>query len=286
MAVEQITLDTMEYENLLKGINLAFSDYLVPLQLDADSLRRFLHSRDASLGDSFGFTAAGKLVAFVVNAFDLERGLGYNVTTGVVPEHRGAGLASQLLTSSIDRLRGLGCGAYRLEVILGNEKGERLYRTAGFGVRREFVGLDLSVVGEGHGSEPPLEVRPMSPLDLDWACSRLGYEPSWQNDRQSLGRGFDAFEGSVFEADGKPVAALLVHRASGSVPLLVVEEGARGRGIGTAVLRHAMDRSESSTLHFVNLAAHEGAGGIAWLKRRGGVQVWAQNELELALGSC
>ncbi|MCL4543876.1 MAG: GNAT family N-acetyltransferase [Chloroflexi bacterium] len=63
---------------------------------------------------------------------------------GIIPEHRGRGVAQQLLSSLIQRAGRMGCADVRLEVLAANAVAQHIYGKAGFAVARELLTYERS----------------------------------------------------------------------------------------------------------------------------------------------
>jgi ribosomal-protein-alanine N-acetyltransferase len=76
-------------------------------------------------------TPSGNMVAFIF-VMVAENGVGHITTIGVAPEHRRRGLAVRLLEDAERALQTRGVGLISLEVRVGNDPAQFLYRGLGF----------------------------------------------------------------------------------------------------------------------------------------------------------
>ena len=140
-----------QYQNLEKTslleisqcLNLAFSDYAIPIHLNEGDLSRLFLASGIDRRLSFGAFFGGRLVGCMLNSRGMFQGhrAAFDVATGVIPDHRGKqifagifGLARQ--TMKEDRIE-----RYYLEVLQQNTPAISLYKRHGFSVTREFVVL-------------------------------------------------------------------------------------------------------------------------------------------------
>ena len=76
-------------------------------------------------------SASGEMVGFAF-VMENENGSAHLTTIGVAPEHRRRGLARRLLTHIEDSVRAREIGTIMLEVRVGNEGAQELYRRNGY----------------------------------------------------------------------------------------------------------------------------------------------------------
>src|SRR5574337_467202 len=117
------TLAGVGMAELAAAFNAAFSDYAVPMAMTAESLSNMQRRRGYSAEASFGAYDGDRLVGFVLTCRDGDRI--YNSGTGVVPEHRGRGLARTLVDAVIANVPHR---RYVLEVLADNASAIALYQ--------------------------------------------------------------------------------------------------------------------------------------------------------------
>lgn len=122
------------FPDLIDCFNAAFADYIVPLQVEQEPMRRrWLRCRvDYQL--SFGAFENNQLVGFMVTGVDDWKGIktAYNAGTGVLPAYRGRRIVQQLYEMAIPAFQSSGIGQCTLEVIVGNERAVKAYERVGF----------------------------------------------------------------------------------------------------------------------------------------------------------
>jgi ribosomal protein S18 acetylase RimI-like enzyme/predicted GNAT family acetyltransferase len=87
---------------------------------------------------------------------------------GVVPECQGKGVGGRALGLIIEKERERGVEVLELEVITSNERGVKLYKSAGFEITRELVGWEKGPTGESQKEEArDADVRECSVEEVD-----------------------------------------------------------------------------------------------------------------------
>lgn len=156
-------LVNQSYTEIADCLNLAFSDYALPVQLSAEQVAAFFASSGADLRLSYGAFYDNRLIGFMVNAcsvYNGERAV-FDVATGVVPEHRGKKVFTNLFSFAEGALRKQGVEKYYLEVLQQNQKAIHAYQKQGFAICRAF-----SVLKASHHT-PDSDACSMTQVDLD-----------------------------------------------------------------------------------------------------------------------
>ena len=222
----------------------AFDDYEIPVHLSADELRRLLARRGAELGLSVGAFDGEDMVAVMAVAMDTYEEIvtAYDVFTGVIPSHRGRGLAGQLFDAALPALIECGARRFLLEVIQSNDAAVRAYERAGFAIRRDFRCYEVDTdrvdsLEPGSG----IKIVPGHFADIEEYGEWRDWMPSWQNSDNAIRRALD--EPVLLEAhvDSTPVGYAVVMLQARDVAQLVVHDSHRRRGVGSALLRAAHD---------------------------------------------
>lgn len=156
-------LASQSYTEIADCLNLAFSDYALTIQMSAEQVEAFFTSSGADLRLSYGAFYDNHLVGFMVNAcsaYNGERAV-FDVATGVVPEHRGKKVFTNLFSFAEGELQKQGVKKYYLEVLQQNQKAINAYQKQGFAVCRAF-----SVLKAPHRT-PDSDACSIAHLDLD-----------------------------------------------------------------------------------------------------------------------
>jgi GNAT superfamily N-acetyltransferase len=158
----------------------AFSDYIVPLQPDADAFKAALSSRGFDPEASFVAVDNDEVIGFWnVATRNTKR---YLIGSGTRIEHRGRGLASRLGIAAIRAAENNGIKSFWLEVIEGNTGAERLYRKLGFDVTRKLDCYRLD--------HPSPDKSSCKLSDFDTVANAIQrystWKPTWQNATECL----------------------------------------------------------------------------------------------------
>lgn len=207
----------------------AFSDYVVPLQPDADSFKAALSSRGFDPEASFVAVDGGDIIGFWnVATRNTKR---YLIGSGTRIGHRGRGLASRLGMAAINAAENAGAESFWLEVIEGNTGAERLYRKLGFDVTRKLDCYRLH-----HPSPDPSRCELSDFGTVAQAIQRYStWEPTWQNATETIsGLPLTSFlheeGGAIIGAGG------LVHQIAARDPSALADLLAAAATVGSLTL--------------------------------------------------
>ena len=153
----------------------AFSDYVVPLQPDADTFKATLSARGFDPKASYVAVDDDEIIGFWnVATRGTKR---YLIGSGTRIGHRGRGLAFRLGMAAISAAEDVGIESFWLEVIEGNTGAERLYRKLGFDVTRKLDCFRLNHPSPDQSSCEPSDFRAV----VDVIQRYSTWEPTWQN---------------------------------------------------------------------------------------------------------
>jgi ribosomal protein S18 acetylase RimI-like enzyme len=180
-----VTASSLDPDELVRVFNLAFSDYLVPMQMDRAAMAEHIANNDIDL-DCCRVAVDVEPVGFALVA---RRGpQAWIGGMGTSPAYRRIGLGARTLTAAVDVSAQAGVKTVWLEVLDGNAPAMALYEGLGFErVRR----LEIWSLPPGSGRETTETVEHRV-LDVDaahaWiAGHRSGREP-WQRADASIVR--------------------------------------------------------------------------------------------------
>jgi GNAT superfamily N-acetyltransferase len=256
---------------LLEVFNAGFSDYLVPLQLDEDTLRTHLRENDIALDRSPVAIVDGGPVAFAL--VGVRGGDAWIGGMATVPAHRRHGLARRVLDAGIDSAAAAGCTTVWLEVIDRNAAAVALYRERGFAEVRDLAVWSLPA-SDGGGEARAADERNAHA----WIAAHREEREPWQRADGTLDRLREAgaaLRGLVLERSGQVAGALVCRDATAAsvLQLAAVDDEATG-----ALLEAA---AGGRALHVTNAPA-DGRLSRA-LERRGAAVIARQQEMRLDL---
>jgi len=267
----------------------AFAEYYVDTSGVTEEM---LYNRAVKNGLQFGVSVGAfdgdRMVAMTMVGLDDWKGspAAFDIGTGVVPDHRGKGVAKEMFEFAVPQLRERGVERFVLEVIQDNQPAIKAYEAVGFRVTREFdcFQWDLERVVSAEGAGSPMEIRPASRNRLDEFRSHLEWRPSWENSFSSIRRIPDQVD--VYEArECEECTGLLVYYPLMNwITTLVVKRDRRRRGVGSALLEQfARERpGGQSSVRLVNIE-HTDEATLSLLDKAGCELLVRQFEMELAL---
>lgn len=180
------SLQEISMEQLAQCFNLAFSDYEQSISFTPESLKYYLTASAVDLSLSYGAFFEEQPVGFILNASGFYRGepAVFDAGTGVVPEHRGKKVFSQLFDFTVAQLRQRGIAKYYLEVLQSNDHALSIYSKKGFSVRREYSVLVAS------GPRPGWEQNiPVMDYEMFTAFpTAVSVEPSFEHTSCNIAR--------------------------------------------------------------------------------------------------
>lgn len=227
----------------------AFSDYIVPLQPDADTFKAALGARGFDPEASFVAVDDDEVIGFWnVATRNTKR---YLIGSGTRVGHRGRGLASRLGKAAISSAENVGIESFWLEVIKGNTGAERLYRKMGFHVTRK-----LDCYRFNHPSPDRSSCKLSNFETVANVIQRYStWEPTWQNATETIsGAQLTSFlhekGGAIIGAGG------LVHQIAASEPSALKDLLAAAATVGPLTLVN-VDSADSALCSLLQeLGAH------------------------------
>lgn len=186
--------------------------------MNAEQVEAFFASSGANLRLSYGAFYDNRLVGFMVNAcsvYNGERAV-FDVATGVVPEHRGKKVFTNLFSFAAGELRKQGVEKYYLEVLQQNQKAINAYQKHGFSVCRAF-----SVLKAFHRT-PDFDTFSMTQVDLDAFDFEKAHQcvcvpPSFENSTAILMRNPASFAVAYREQENGIGAFCVFHKQRGKL---------------------------------------------------------------------
>lgn len=244
-----------DFDTLCAAFAEAFAGY--GIRTDAESLRRMLRRRGFAPELSFAAFDGGRIAAFTFNGIGTHGGLptAYDTGTGTLPAYRGQGLASRIFTCSIPHLRAAGIRQYLLEVLQHNPAAIAVYRKMGFEVTREFnyFGQEKQRIRTPEKRPAfPHALRPAGTGSLRHLARFHDFRPSWQNDDDSVARAGGELVGFGLYRGDEPLGYCICEPSTGDIARLAVAPGCRRQGVGSALLRHALDTITADSVKVVN----------------------------------
>jgi ribosomal protein S18 acetylase RimI-like enzyme len=282
-------LTEQQFPDIHRTFTEAFADYYV----DTSGISRsVLLNRAVKNGVDFSVSVGAfdgdRMVGITIVGVDDWNGApgAYDIGTGIVPSHRGRGIAGGMFDYALPPLRKRGIRTFVLEVIQENQPAIKAYTAAGFAVNREFDCYecppdDLPAPPAADGT---VDIHPVERDRLDEFESHLDWNPSWENSFSSLRRVPDDLQ--LYGAfEGEQCTGLLVYYpAINWINTLVVKKPFRRRGVATGLLGFLAGRlcGVVPVVKLVNVDHSDGAM-TAFARKAGFARNVSQYEMQISL---
>ncbi|EDP96838.1 GNAT family N-acetyltransferase [Kordia algicida OT-1] len=218
------SLQETPIQEILTTLNLAFSDYFVPINFTVDYVNERWTASGVDYKLSFGAFDDGKLVGFIIHAINFygETKVAYNASTGIIPSYRRKGLLTKLYEKAITVLQENGIQKSTLECITKNERAILAYQKVGFKIDRQYHLYKFNWKQREIQSEFKIKV------DTDFSFENFtqlqNYLPSIENQDHFLEKYKNSLNViSVFDKN-EIVAYLLFHKITKRIHRLGVKE--------------------------------------------------------------
>jgi len=231
----------------------AFADYQVDMQMSLEDFEFRLRRDGVDTSISVAAFDDDQLVGFCLNGSGTWQGepTVYDAGTGVLPQHRGKGIAAEMFRFMNPQLKERGFSRYLLEVLTSNEPAVNLYRRLGFEETRRFAVFrttnPLSFRANAVAETRHVEVPDWKLYETFWT----GY-PSWQNSIEAVQRVVDTTTTIECHVGHRCVGYGVLSKTSGQLIQLAVDASYRRRGLASKLLDALQDCVTSSVSIKVN----------------------------------
>ncbi len=279
------TLAGVPFATIHACFSAAFADYAVKAVAMTEALLLRRANKNAWAPElSAGIWFEDQLVAVSLTGVDREGGeqRAYDICTGIVPDHRGCGLAGQMLAAMLEGLRAEGVEAMQLEVLQQNRAGIRAYEKAGFQRTRGLV-VCAAAAGEAKRLGRHDAVRKMDAASLFQLSDQLAFEPSFEQRDQAIRTLSDELVYLGAFANEQCVAALAYDPQTDWLMRLVTHRNHRRQGYAAGLLSALAQSLPAETMiRAVNIDDRDLATQ-AVLQRQGFEEAIRQWEMRLEL---
>lgn len=231
-------LENIDLEKLVEVINLSFSDYIVPMQLDLGKLKSKIAAEDIQLKLSRGVFDGDKMLGCMLHGMrESNKGtVVYNGATGVIPDYRGKGLVGAMYQDLLPELKKLQVSKMMLEVIRGNHSAIKAYEKMGYNVDRTLDCYKGKIqVKEREQLASLIEIDSFAWSEFISFWDAL---PSWQNDIPSLENSKENCRIIAAYLDGLMVGYAIFNPTTRRVNQFAVAAAYREKGIGSQLFSY------------------------------------------------
>ncbi|WP_367867714.1 GNAT family N-acetyltransferase [Pedobacter sp. WC2423] len=271
-------LENIDLEKLVSVINLSFSDYIVPMQLNLEKLKSKIVAEDVKLELTRGVFDEGQMVGIMLHGLrESEQGLiVYNAATGVIPDYRGKGLVREMYAHLLPELKKLQVKKMVLEVITGNHSAIKAYEKMGYTVVRKLncYSGKLSVIKHNR-------VTTLKEIEsFNWSEFIAFWDtvPSWQNAVQSLENTKEHCHVAGAYINDLLVGYAIFNPVSRKINQFAVAAAYRGQGIGNELFSYINEVVEQQEVYVYNVD-HQAVSTLEFLKSVGLLEKTAQFEM-------
>lgn len=245
------TLENTSVSEILEAFNLAFSDYVTPLQLTLQQLQNKIIAEDINLYWSVGAFENEKLVGYILHGF--RNNTLYNGGTGVIPEFRGKQITKKLYAFILSKIKNTSISNIKLEVITENEKAINIYEQIGFEKVRTLNCYKGVLNFESFVSfEKDLEFVETDLKNID---STINYNPTWQNDNVSVSNLSNLEDIKCFQLlyQKKNIGFIIYNNTSKKIHQIKIDQNGFDRDIISKELFHFLSKKYSNTFIVTNI---------------------------------
>ncbi len=235
---------TLNYSlsDLVKFLNSGFEDYFIPIRIEIIDFLNMIRKDGIDLTVSRVLITDDQPVGIALIA---RRGWSSRLAAmGIAREKRGTGAGSWFMGQLIKDAYERGEHEMSLEVIEQNDPAVKLYRKSGFQILRRLIGLiRKDAVEEEQSTLQEIDLREMGRLISQHGLVDLPWQLSGENIAQMNPPARAYRKGQANVVISNPEAERVV------IWSLLVEEKARGNGLGTDMLKSIMAHYKRKTWH-------------------------------------
>lgn len=214
-------LESISYKEITECFNLSFSDYHLPVQLTEEQLKTRLVMSGVDKNLSFGAFYNEQMIGFIFNSCNVYNGdrVVFDVGTGVVPQHRGNKVFTNLYKFAEQQLIANNIEKYFLEVLQQNDKAIHSYKKQGFSVVREFSVLKSSEHTKENINENIMKTD-FSDFNFDKVDQCFFVNPSFEHCTNVIRLNHNLFSVAYTEKENKITAFCVFSKDNGGITQL------------------------------------------------------------------
>jgi len=244
MNFDTVPTSNFPLPDLVKFLNQGFENYFVPIQFNTDTFLTMLRKDGTDLAISRVLLVDDQPCGIALIA---RRGWTSRLAAmGVAKEARSKGVGSWFMEELINEARQRGEREMVLEVIEQNKAAVRLYQKWGFQPVRRLIGFirrDRDAQESRKSDLQEIDLRELSRLISQHGLSDLPWQLSGESIAQMNPPARAYQKGQAYLAVSNPIVEHVV------IWSLLVETNARGKGLGTEMLKNVIANHAGKTWH-------------------------------------
>jgi ribosomal protein S18 acetylase RimI-like enzyme len=235
-----------------QALNLAYTDYYVPISLTPSSFERLVERESVDLSASAAAVEGYHIVG--VGMLGVRGDQGWIGGLGVIPQSRRHGVGRLLMEHLIAQARRLNLSTLRLEVIVENSRAHMLYQSLGFKTTRTLLVLI-------HYGDPSLRFDTSSPFTvkklavgaaLDTLPNLIHSPRAWQRETPALEAMASSLNAlGVWDADNRLAGVALYRMDAGQVGIMDLASATPEAG--KAMLLQILKEGRGDSISYVNV---------------------------------
>ena len=238
--------------DLVRILNEGFEDYFIPIYFTESTFLNILRKDGIDLSASRVLLVAERPCGIALIALRSARRASRLAAMGIAKDIRGKRAGSWLMKELIDEACERGDREVVLEVIEQNEPAVRLYQNFGFENVRRLIGcVRYEAEESGKSDLQEMDLPELGRLISQYGLPDLPWQLSGESITQMDPAGRAYRHGQGYIAISNPEAQHIV------IWSLLVEPQARGRGLGTEMLKRAIAKHAGKTWHVPALCPEE-----------------------------
>lgn len=212
------SLENVSYDEIATCLNNAFSDYYLPLYLSEEQLQGYFRTSGVDRSLSYGAFTDNQMVGFIINSCNIFNGqkVVFDAGTGVIPEHRGKKVFTNLFRFANQELQKHKIQKYYLEVLQQNDKAINSYKKQGFSITRELLILRGSNCLDTKIKET-VDYIDFQEFDFNMISTCNYVQPSYENSTDILKINPDYYAGIYKEKNNNMSAFCIFSKGNGYI---------------------------------------------------------------------
>ena len=248
MNFETVPATNYSLPELVKLLNRGFEEYFIPIRFTADLFSNMLRKDGIALADSQVLISDDQACGIALIAHRRAIHTSRLAAMGIAKEMRSKRAGSWFMQKLIDEAHKRGDREMVLEVIEQNEPAVKLYRNYGFKPVRRLIGFRgtgrvSDVSSDDQSDLYQIDLREMAGLISQYGLSDLPWQLSEATIAQMNPLPHSYRSGQAYIVISDPEAEHVV------IWSLLVKPEARGKGMGTELLKQVMTRYPGKTWH-------------------------------------